>query len=80
MMPFDIEMDNDFVELPNHFIELQPGEPLKVDTITLNTDAGKISINVVDIAKNIARLEEKIDMLQMQLTYIANKLDEATNK
>lgn len=73
MMPFDIEMDNDFVEL-------QPGETLKVDTITLNTDAGKISINVVDIAKNIARLEEKIDMLQMQLTYIANKLDEATNR
>lgn len=73
MMPFDIEMDNDFVEL-------QPGETLKVDTITLNTDAGKISINVVDIAKNIARLEEKIDMLQMQLTYIANKLDEATTR
>lgn len=73
MMPFDIEMDNDFVEL-------QPGETLKVDTITLNTDAGKISINVVDIAKAMHRLEEKIDMLQMQLTYIANKLDEATNR
>lgn len=73
MMPFDIEMDNDFVEL-------QPDQHLKVDTITLNTDSGNIVINVVDIAKNIARLEEKIDMLQMQLTYIANKLDEATNK
>jgi uncharacterized protein with PhoU and TrkA domain len=73
MMPFDIEMDNDFVEL-------QPDQQLKVDTITLNTDSGNIVINVVDIAKNIARLEEKIDMLQMQLTYIANKLDEATNK
>ena len=73
MMPFDIEMDNDFVEL-------QPDQQLKVDTITLNTDSGEIVINVVDIAKNIARLEEKIDMLQMQLTYIANKLDEATNK
>ena len=73
MMPFDIEMDNDFVEL-------QSDQPLKVDTITLNTDAGEIVINVVDIAKNMARLEEKIDMLQMQLTYIANKLDEATNK
>lgn len=72
-MPFDIEMDNDFVEL-------QPDQQLKVDTITLNTDSGEIVINVVDIAKNIARLEEKIDMLQMQLTYIANKLDEATNK
>ena len=73
MMPFDIEMDNDFVEL-------QPDQQLKVDTITLNTDSGEVVINVVDIAKNIARLEEKIDMLQMQLTYIANKLDEATNK
>ena len=73
MMPFDIEMDNDFVEL-------QPDQQLKVDTITLNTDSGEIVINVVDIAKNIARLEEKIDMLQMQLTYIANKLDEATNR
>lgn len=73
MMPFDIEMDNDFVEL-------QPDQQLKVDTITLNTDSGNIVINVVDIAKNIARLEEKIDMLQMQLTYIANKLDETTNK
>lgn len=73
MMPFDIEMDNDFVEL-------QPDQQLKVDTITLNTDSGNIVINVVDIAKNIARLEEKIDMLQMQLTYIANKLDEATNR
>lgn len=72
-MPFDIEMDNDFVEL-------QPDQQLKVDTITLNTDSGNIVINVVDIAKNIARLEEKIDMLQMQLTYIANKLDEATNR
>ena len=72
-MPFDIEMDNDFVEL-------QPDQPLKVDTITLNTERGEIVINVVDIAKNMARLEEKIDMLQMQLTYIANKLDEATNK
>lgn len=73
MMPFDIEMDNDFVEL-------QSDQQLKVDTITLNTDSGNIVINVVDIAKNIARLEEKIDMLQMQLTYIANKLDEATNR
>ena len=73
MMPFDIEMDNDFVEL-------QPDQQLKVDTITLNTDSGEVVINVVDIAKNIARLEEKIDMLQMQLTYIANKLDEATNR
>lgn len=73
MMPFDIEMDNDFVEL-------QPDQQLKVDTITLNTDSGNIVINVVDIAKNIARLEEKIDMLQMQLTYIANKLDETTNR
>lgn len=72
-MPFDIEMDNDFVEL-------QPDQQLKVDTITLNTERGEIVINVVDMAKNIARLEEKIDMLQMQLTYIANKLDEATNK
>lgn len=72
-MPFDIEMDNDFVEL-------QTNEPLKVDTITLNTERGEVIINVVDIAKNMARLEEKIDMLQMQLTYIANKLDEATNK
>lgn len=72
-MPFDIEMDNDFVEL-------QPDQQLKVDTITLNTDSGNIVINVVDIAKNIARLEEKIDMLQMQLTYIANKLDETTNR
>ena len=72
-MPFDIEMDNDFVEL-------QPDQPLKVDTITLNTERGEIVINVVDIAKNMARLEEKIDMLQMQLTYIANKLDEATNR
>ena len=72
-MPFDMEMNNDFVEL-------QPDQQLKVDTITLNTDSGNIVINVVDIAKNIARLEEKIDMLQMQLTYIANKLDETTNK
>lgn len=72
-MPFDMEMNNDFVEL-------QPDQQLKVDTITLNTDSGNIVINVVDIAKNIARLEEKIDMLQMQLTYIANKLDEATNR
>ena len=72
-MPFDMEMNNDFVEL-------QPAQQLKVDTITLNTDSGNIVINVVDIAKNIARLEEKIDMLQMQLTYIANKLDEATNR
>lgn len=73
MMPFDMEMNNDFVEL-------QPDQQLKVDTITLNTDSGNIVINVVDIAKNIARLEEKIDMLQMQLTYIANKLDETTNR
>ena len=72
-MPFDMEMNNDFVEL-------QPDQHLKVDTITLNTDSGNIVINVVDIAKNIARLEEKIDMLQMQLTYIANKLDETTNR
>ena len=72
-MPFDMEMNNDFVEL-------QPDQQLKVDTITLNTDSGNIVINVVDIAKNIARLEEKIDMLQMQLTYIANKLDETTNR
>ena len=37
MMPFDIEMDNDFVEL-------QPDQQLKVDTITLNTDSGNIVI------------------------------------
>lgn len=80
MMPFDIEMDNDIVEIPSDDSFLQTDEPLKVDTLTLNTDGGEVIINVVDIAKNIARLEEKIDMLQMQLTYIANKLDEATNR